>query len=272
MNQFINWTTLMFCLFCGHLFSTQLGATNVALNDSLSVEINNGVDTMEILEGGALLMVDGNFAAYLWGPNGETSGIISANAEGYHWVTVTDANGCTATDSIYVDLLGFEPPIPLSVEINNGIDTLVILEGGALLMVDGDFTEYLWGPNGETTNVISANAGGYHWVTVTDANGDTATDSIYVNLYVVGVEDLNYNLGISVYPNPVDQVLFVKHLLPEEQKNIVTTTLFNQVGQKVAQFTGAIERINTRNLPVGNYFVRVEGDDFLWTEKIEIVH
>lgn len=110
---------------------------------------------------------------YQWS-NGQTIQDLSGRTAGTYVVTVTDANGCTATTSATIT----QPaPMNLSTSItnvtcngdNNGAIDLEVSNG-----IPG-YT-YLWS-SGQTSQDLSARSAGIYVVTVTDANGCTATTS-----------------------------------------------------------------------------------------------
>jgi len=122
--------------------------------------------------GTASVTADGGTApyTYLWN-NGATTDEISNLSAGTYSVTVTDANGCTTTASYEVT-----QPTLLTASITNNSTACsnkatVATVGGAL-----GYT-YLWS-NGATTSSINDVPVGTYTVTVTDANGCTATASI----------------------------------------------------------------------------------------------
>ncbi len=113
---------------------------------------------------------------YAW-DNGETTEDISTLAAGTYNVTITDANGCTATASATVG-----EPILLA---GSAVATDALCNGDSTGSIDltvsggtAPFT-YAWN-NGETTEDISTLAAGTYNVTITDANGCTATTSAVV--------------------------------------------------------------------------------------------
>ena len=111
---------------------------------------------------GGVTLDAGTYASYLWS-NGETTQTITALA-GTYSVTVTDANGCVGTSA---DVTVVENPNPTPVI--SGL--LEYCEGtGGVTLDAGTYASYLWSPNGETTQTITALAGTYS-VMVTDANG-----------------------------------------------------------------------------------------------------
>ncbi len=70
---------------------------------------------------------------------------------------------------------------------------------------------------------------------------------------------------LEVYPNPVSDVLYLKHL-PSER---VAYSIFNVMGQEVA--TGvSCGTISVADLQSGVYFLQIKGDDFLDTAKFVV--
>jgi gliding motility-associated-like protein len=125
---------------------------------------------------------------YLWS-TGNNTATANGLAAGTYSVTVSDANGCTGTTSIVIP-----EPTPVSV---TAVSTNVICIGGS----DGTGTAlgaggtspytFQWS-NGTQSAFVNNLSAGTHNVTVTDANGCTATTSITVteppqiNLQITG--------------------------------------------------------------------------------------
>ncbi|MBK9337631.1 MAG: hypothetical protein IPM98_14135 [Lewinellaceae bacterium] len=111
-------------------------------------------------------------ASYSWS-TGESTAAINTNATGTYTVTVTGANGCTNTASVNV----VQNPVPTAaisgqLEICSTETTTLTASGG---------TSYAWS-NGANTAAINTNTPGAYTVTVTDANGCTATTSATVSV------------------------------------------------------------------------------------------
>lgn len=110
----------------------------------------------------------------LWN-NGATSQDISGLAAGNYGVVVTDINGCTANYSQTIN----QPAAPLSVTgSSNNINCFGANTGNINIFPAGGTLGYsfLWS-NGATTQNINGLTAGLYNVTVTDANGCTATFS-----------------------------------------------------------------------------------------------
>ncbi|QTN37776.1 SprB repeat-containing protein [Cryomorphaceae bacterium] len=128
--------------------------------------------------------------SYAWS-NGMTMQNIAGLAGGTYDVTVTDANGCTATSS--VTLMDPDPVAIASADIKNscnpGTDGAVTLNvtGG-----DGNYT-YLWS-DGQTSNPATGLAAGSYSVTVNDGNGcGPATGNYVITQPAAPLEVANFN-------------------------------------------------------------------------------
>ncbi|MBD2700192.1 SBBP repeat-containing protein [Spirosoma sp. BT702] len=113
---------------------------------------------------------------YRWN-TGSTSQVISATSAGTYSVTLTDANGCTATTSVQV----FQDNSVPSVSINPSSATLTCPSPAASLTATGNGT-FRWN-TGATSAIISVTAAGIYSVTLTSTSGCSASTSatVYLN-------------------------------------------------------------------------------------------
>ena len=65
-------------------------------------EVDLGPETIETTEFPVTLDAGPGFAAYEW-QDGSSNQTYNARSEGWYWVTVTDDNGCSATDSVFIE-------------------------------------------------------------------------------------------------------------------------------------------------------------------------
>jgi hypothetical protein len=131
-------------------------------------------DTDFCIGGVAMLNAGSGFVSYSWstGAPEDTTQLISVNQEGIYTVTVTDLNGCTASGSITVN-----PPYQETTEI---LGSLSFCTGSSTILDAGNnYVSYDWS-NGETTQTILVTSGGEYSVTVIDASGCIAMDTIIV--------------------------------------------------------------------------------------------
>lgn len=149
-----------------------------ALSASIPSSTNlacNGVCT-----GSATVSASGGTAGYTyaWAPSGGTGTTASALCAGGYTVTVTDANGCTTTQSVSITqptaVTATATSTPSSCSGNTGSAT-VSPAGGT-----PGYT-YSWNPSGQTTATATNLAPGPYVVTVTDANGCSTTANVTVS-------------------------------------------------------------------------------------------
>ena len=123
--------------------------------------------------GTATLDAGTGYASYLWS-DGSTAQILQVNANGTYSVTVSDGTGCTGEDAVSVSL-----PVSPQVQIS-GVSS--ICQGSSTqFSVPNGFAQILWS-TGAATPVITVSQPAVYGVTVTDANGCTA--SAYQSLTV----------------------------------------------------------------------------------------
>ncbi|UUF13557.1 MULTISPECIES: T9SS type A sorting domain-containing protein [Flavobacterium] len=146
-------------------------ATTASQTDVTCNGLNNGTATV-IPTGGTLPYT------YSWSPSGGTAATASGLSPGTYTATITDANGCFTTQSVTITeptLLTLTPS-HTDVSCNGGANgTATITPAGGT----APYT-YSWSPSGETTALINNLIPGTYTVTVTDANGCTATESIVI--------------------------------------------------------------------------------------------
>ncbi|GAB5558318.1 MAG: hypothetical protein SchgKO_25310 [Schleiferiaceae bacterium] len=130
--------------------------------------------------GSANVVVGGGTSpySYAWS-NGGTGSSISAVAGGTYTVLITDANGCTTSDTLTI-----AEPLALTL-VNTGSQNISCFgdaTGSASISVNGGTTPYSisWS-NGTTGTSISNVPAGNYVATVTDANGCSDTISFNLN-------------------------------------------------------------------------------------------
>ncbi|MBI3510018.1 MAG: gliding motility-associated C-terminal domain-containing protein [Bacteroidetes bacterium] len=148
---------------------------------ALSATTSSTQSTCGNPNGSASVVVSGGTPAYSysWAPSGGTGSTASGLASNIYTVTITDANGCSLTATANVTNAGSPTAtITSSTNVscfggNNGSAT-VSAAGGT-----GPYT-YNWTPAGGTGITASGLTALNYSVTVTDANGCTATASVLI--------------------------------------------------------------------------------------------
>ncbi len=162
---------------------------------------------------------------YLWS-DGEVGRNRSGLMAGYYKVITVDSNGCTADTTILLTepdsiLISFAVTQPQCTDMPDGqIQTTVT--GGT-----GSGYTYLWSDNSTTPDINTAVSGAYT-VTVTDANGCSATSSVTIR----PVNDLCLELPNAISPNG-DNINDIWNIGLRELYPGMEVTIFNRWGETV---------------------------------------
>ncbi|HMC70624.1 MAG TPA: hypothetical protein VKJ07_15820, partial [Mycobacteriales bacterium] len=144
-------------------------ARNVTVNPLPAATITASGPTT-FCAGGSVTLTASAASAYLWS-NGATTQAITVTAGGSYSVTVTNANGCSATSAPTVITVN---PNPTAAITAGGPTTFCA--GGSVTLTASGGSSYLWS-TGAMTESIAATVSGSYSVTVTNANGCSATSS-----------------------------------------------------------------------------------------------
>ncbi|MDQ3047154.1 MAG: T9SS type A sorting domain-containing protein [Bacteroidota bacterium] len=161
--------------------------------DTVVVELSTppvvdlGNDTTLVFCQGIFTLDAGNPGmTYMWSTT-ETTQTIDVTASGTYWVTVTNALGCPASDTINVTVN------PGTVIVDLGNDTTFMNCNALPFVLDAGNpgATYVWSTT-EITQTIVVTTSGTYYVTVTDSLGCSATDSINVTIID---NDIEVDLG-----------------------------------------------------------------------------
>lgn len=237
---------------------------SITINVNPKPAINLGADTSVCLP--YILNVGGNYSSYLWS-NGETNSSITISSTGSYFITVTNSNNCISTDSVFINA-NPSPYFDLGNDISMQTTQTIIIG------TSPSFSSYLW--NTESTQnfvVISGATVGFgvhpYWLTVYNNYGCAYTDTIIVNITSVGISVLSKTENILIYPNPVQDNLFIK--LPENFSEPVFVTIYNEKGKelfKSDKHVADVIKIDLTQYAKGVYFVAVESNNKKEISKI----
>lgn len=155
----------------------------IIISDQQYLDLGN--DTT-ICAGTNLFLDAGVYNAYAWSTGSSSSGItVNPVVNSQYSATVTDISGCTSSDTILVDVYALPSPYL-------GVDT-AICQGDSLTLDAGSFSTYLWSPSGGSQTLTVSSAGTYS-VTVTNVNGCSNSDAIYVGINALPTPDLGSDI------------------------------------------------------------------------------
>lgn len=179
-------------LWAGWHFFTLTDANGCLLSDSLEIKeplvpltLATGVTNVLCYAdstGSAWVSASGGTGPYvvLWSANNATNDTLTGIPSGTYSVTVTDSVGCSATQIITVQ----QPQLPLSIStISQPALCFGTNSGTAAVIVQGGTGPYsiIWSDTlGSTTTSITQLYSGWYIVNVTDLNGCSILDSVFV--------------------------------------------------------------------------------------------
>ncbi len=150
---------------------------------------NNGQAT--VTAGGGTLPY-----TYLWSNGGNTTNITGLTA-GTYIVTVTDQNGCTATNSVTLTQPNL---LTASIASSTNVNCFGGNNGQAMAAGAGGTTPYAyhWSNGVNAANITNLTAGTYS-VTITDAHNCTATNSVIITQPTLLTATISSNTNVSCF-------------------------------------------------------------------------
>ncbi|MCH2044417.1 MAG: T9SS type A sorting domain-containing protein, partial [Saprospiraceae bacterium] len=125
------------------------------------------------------------YASYTWSTGAATQ-VDTVDFNGWYSVTVSNSTGCTAEDSVFVEIY-FDPFIDLGADITTCLTHTIDAGGG--------FVSYLWS-NGDTTQQSIVSSSSVYTVSATNTDGCVAVDSIFVDITGVSTVDLGQDTTV----------------------------------------------------------------------------
>jgi len=157
--------------------STTTTATSVTVNTPPTASITS-TGTGSICTGASeTLSGPTGMSSYQWylGGNaisGATSSSYTASSVGNYSLSVVDANGCSASSTLY----GLSAAVPPVATVTNSGNSTLCSGDSATLTAPAGMSSYLWSDGSTTQSITTPNAGNYA-VTVTNADGCSATSA-----------------------------------------------------------------------------------------------
>lgn len=139
---------------------------------------STNISCNSLCDGTATISPSGGTTAYTysWLPGGQTSSAITALCLGSYAATVTDANGCSATQTVSIT----EPSAISATVTATDASCFGGCNGSASASVNGGTGAYTysWSPGGQTTSSATGLCAGSYTLTTSDANG-CSTNNIF---------------------------------------------------------------------------------------------
>ena len=153
-----------------------IDSSRVLSINSNAADVELGNDTTICQGATVILDAGGGYVSYLWS-NLSTTQTLNVVNSGTYMVSVEDHSGCQAFDTIEV--------MVNNVSVNVGPDTTLCDGGVVLLDAGAGYASYLWN-DGSNQQTLLVTTTGVYQVTVSDANGCSATDDVDITINNLG--------------------------------------------------------------------------------------
>ncbi|MEN8228114.1 MAG: FISUMP domain-containing protein [Bacteroidota bacterium] len=156
--------------------------------------------------------------------------------------------------------------------VDLGNDTTIFIDQTLTLDIGIPEYSYSWCDGSDLPrSQISGSALGLgdhtYWVIVTDTNLCFNSDSIVITVIdPMNLQFKNTSNSIEIYPNPVNDLIFVQTRIPG--KYTIEITSINGKIIYSSEFSGSSNQIDLSYFRKGIYFIKVESKDIVTTEKI----
>jgi len=199
--------------------------------------------------------------SYFWTTGGSGTNRTGLSA-GTYTVVVTDTFGCSIQKSYIVN-----QPSPLDMTTSLLDDSLNNCSGSATSFPVGGVPPYsfLWNdPSAQTTPTAFNLCKGLYKVTLKDSNECVSYRTVYIS-NTVGINDSKSSEGISVYPNPSANGIFIIDFSESNISNH-TYSLYNSLGKLIKQkdlnnTVSLKEIIDISEFSSGIYYLQISGDN-----------
>ncbi len=258
----------------GEYIVSSTSPENCVVRDTIHLNYSNnaivilGNDIYECPNVPVVLNAGNPGSTYQWN-TGATSQTISVMNAGSYDVMVKTPIGCIGRDSIMI----FHKPLPMAA-FNYDVDGTVV----SFTDTSSDALTYMWyfGDQGTSTDVHPVHTytqyGTYEvMLVVTNACGKDTARAV-VGLYPTGIREQNKNLGLLLYPNPSEGIVFIDNKPGLDIKEIRIT---NILGAKVLEQTTlgrkSLVAIDVRNLPNGTYNIYINTDKGQTIQTLQVL-
>ncbi|HET6242930.1 MAG: T9SS type A sorting domain-containing protein [Bacteroidetes bacterium] len=214
----------------------------------------------------------GSSPAYQWMVNGSS---VVGNGATYSNSTLANGNNITCSMLSNANCVTNSPAISNNVSMSihpNPAIPAITPSNNILVSSTGNSYQWSWNGiviSGSNSQLYTATLDGDYTVTITDANGCSATSGIYT-LNTSSIEKINQNSKVEIYPNP-SSGLFT--LLSEDLNGKTELKVYNLLGECVKseqiEVSGKLEySLDISEMAPGVYNLTIQNNNTLINNKI----
>lgn len=252
--------------------NTCTGRDTIAVVENALPVVSLGNDTA--ICGGVTLTLDAANAgaAYLW-DDASTAQTRDINTAGAYAVSVTDANGCSAADTVTVTQIAAPSGTIQSVNNGEGSYTFSVGNPANVTVSNWNYGDQSTGTGSPVNHTYAANGDYVVTLTLVGQCDDTITttqalkvDGItHINKLVLGADEL------MLFPNPARSVINITN---KSGLRMQTVTAFNILGQQVYHAnanSAQNHQMNISSLASGVYTLKITTEKGSVIRKFEVM-
>ncbi|HOK38691.1 MAG TPA: PKD domain-containing protein [Bacteroidales bacterium] len=190
--------------------------------DSFKNNISLGNDT-SLCSGNTISLIDGAelCSSFLWSTNGNTNPIQTVNETGWQKIIVENTNGCSASDSIYVTIVGTAPTPGYIVENLCFGDTTQFIDNST---PQADIVSWKWIIN-ENDTLYTQNVEwlfseiGIQNIQLIVESLAGCTNSVDFDIEILDVPEVSYNYSSVCVGTPM---IFIPEVIPPSENTVTS--------------------------------------------------
>ena len=229
-----------------------------------------------ICDGESITITGSGAQTYNWN-TGATSASITVSPTNQTTYTVIGSNGVCQGSAVSTTISVNLAPVVIA-----GSDQTLIVAGGTINFSNAGSgaTSYSWSFGDGTSSTLGSpshtfTTAGTYTVILTGTLGNcSSSDTITINVGYTGVEEVNLEESVNLYPNPSNGEFNLSLNFPIEQ--YVEIRIFNTIGELLASRTmnntsSSVVEFNLNSNAEGFYFVNVKTANQSITKRISII-
>lgn len=183
-----------------------------------------------------------------------------------YWVTATNSNGCSAADSVIVNVDTIPIPVANFSYIQNGLDVTFTNTSLNALTYEWDFGD---GNTSTLQNPENFYPSSSNYNVTLIATNNCGADTFVENISVVGINDYIVDENLGIYPNPSNGnfVIDVSSL----KGMTIELKVFNEIGQIIRDndiTISSMQSLTIKNLSNGVYHIMLITDKKVFYAKV----
>lgn len=200
---------------------------------------------------------------YSWLPAGFGGQMATGLTDGTYNLVVTDANGCQSYTTLTVLAQSTTPSIDLGPDIFDPT-------GGTATLDAGNHTSYLWS-NASTGSTLAVTQTGTYWVQVSNSDGCTNSDTVYVEIWPTGIVTVDgAAMGLRVYPNPAQDFLQFEMDADITSVSLNVVDVRGSIVLSTQLQNDGVVTLDVSRLPAGVYNMNISNGDVVSNHRLTI--